>query len=95
MVGNRVKAKVVKNKVAAPFKIAEFDILYNEGISPEGELIVLGEKLGIIGKSGSSYSYKDEKLGRGYDSARIYLKENKKVAADIIKDIKDASVKAE
>ena len=95
VVGNRVKAKEVKNKVAAPFKIAEFDILYNEGISPEGELIVLGEKLGIIGKSGSSYSYKDEKLGRGYDSARIYLKENKKVAADIIKDIKDASVKAE
>ena len=93
VVGNRVKVKVVKNKVAAPFRVAEFDILYNEGISPDGELIVLGEKLGIIGKSGPSYTYKSEKLGRGYDSARATLAENKKVRADIVRDIREALVK--
>lgn len=94
VVGGRVKVKVVKNKVAAPFKAAEFDVLYNEGISPEGELIALGEKAGIIAKSGASYSYtpsgKDEvKLGRGYDATRTYLRENPKLHQEILKLVKE------
>lgn len=87
VVGNRVKAKVVKNKVAAPFKTAEFDILYNEGISPEGEILVLGEKTGVVQKSGASYAFGETKLGRGYDSARAFLKENSKVKKEIAKEI--------
>jgi len=90
IVGGRVRVKVVKNKVAAPFKAAEFDVLYNEGISPEGEIIALGEKSGIISKSGSSYSYGDLKLGRGYDAARTFLKEDKKLRAEILQKIKTA-----
>ena len=87
VVGSRTRAKVVKNKVAAPFKVAEFDIIYNEGISPEGEIIALGEKLGIIGKSGASYSFGEEKLGRGYDATRTYLKENPKLRNEILKQV--------
>ncbi len=87
VVGSRTRAKVVKNKVAAPFKVAEFDIIYNEGISPEGEIIALGEKLGIIGKSGASYSFGEEKLGRGYDATRTYLKENPKLRNEILKKV--------
>jgi len=87
VMGGRVRVKVVKNKVAAPFKSTEFDLMYNEGISREGELLALGEKYSIIQKSGASYSMGDEKLGRGYDAARIYLKENKKVANAILKEI--------
>lgn len=92
IVGGRVRVKVVKNKVAAPFKVAEFDVLYNEGISPEGEVLALGEKYDLIKKSGSSYSYqptgKDEiKLGRGYDAARTYLKENPKLKDELAKKI--------
>lgn len=89
IIGNRVKAKVVKNKVAPPFKIAEFDILYNEGISYEGDLLGLGEKYGIVTKSGASYSFGDISLGRGYDAARLFLKENKKIASDLVKAIKE------
>lgn len=89
VVGNRVKIKVVKNKVAPPFKTAEFDILYNEGISPEGEIIVLGEKTDTVQKSGSSYSFGDIKLGRGYDSARVFLKENPKVKKEIATIIRE------
>src|SRR5680860_24692 len=88
VVGGRVRVKVAKNKVAAPFKQAEFDILYNEGISPEGEIIALGEKYNIIQKSGSSYSYGELKLGRGYDASRTYLKENPKVQTEIVKLVK-------
>lgn len=101
VVGGRTRVKVVKNKVAAPFKQTEFDIIYGEGISREGEIMALGEKLGLVSKSaGSSYSYnrpddikKDDKereikLGRGYDAARTYLKENKKVAEEILKEIR-------
>src|SRR5574343_24621 len=85
VVGGRTRVKVVKNKVAAPFKQTEFDIIYNEGISREGEIMALGEKLGIIEKSGASYSYKDKEgekvpMGRGYDATRTWLRENKKVA---------------
>ncbi len=88
VVGGRHRIKVVKNKVAAPFRSTEFDLLYNEGISREGELIALGEKLGVIHKSGSAYSYGEEKLGRGYDATRTSLRENKKVSNDILRDIK-------
>jgi recombination protein RecA len=93
IVGGRVRVKVVKNKVAAPFKMAEFDVLYNEGISPEGEMIALGEKYGIIKKSGAFYSYEDEKgdkikLGQGYDATRTYLKDNPKLTNEIIKKVK-------
>lgn len=89
IMGGRVRVKVVKNKVAAPFKQTEFDLMYNEGISKEGEMLALGEKMGIIKKSGSSYEYNGEKIGRGYDSARQYLRENPKVTAEILKVIRE------
>ncbi len=88
VMGGRVRAKVVKNKVAAPFRTTEFDLMYNEGISHEGELIALGEKYGIIQKSGSSYSYGETKLGRGYDATRQILKSEKKIADAILKEIR-------
>lgn len=97
VMGSRTRVKVVKNKVAAPFKVTEFDLMYNEGISKNGELLALGEKFGVVEKSGASYTYtppKDDaeevKLGRGYDNARTFLKENKKVANAILKDIQKA-----
>ncbi len=94
VVGGRTRVKVVKNKVAAPFKQTEFDIIYGEGISYEGELMALGEKLGIVSKStGGSYTYlpkdKEEiKMGRGYDATRTFLKENSKIAKEIEKNIR-------
>jgi recombination protein RecA len=88
IMGGRVRVKVVKNKVAAPFKQTEFDLMYNEGISQEGEIIALGEKYNILTKSGSSYAYGEEKLGRGYDATRQFLKENDKVRNAILKDIR-------
>ena len=90
VMGGRHKVKIVKNKVAAPFRVVEFDLLYNEGISREGELLALGEKYGFVTKAGASFSYGDEKLGRGYDAARKHLRENKKVANALMKDIKKA-----
>jgi len=95
VIGNRVKAKVVKNKVAPPFRTAEFDILYNEGISYEGDLLVLGEKYGVVKKSGASYSFGDVSLGRGYDTARAKLREDKKLSHDLVRAIKDAAKKTE
>ncbi|TSC84584.1 MAG: recombination protein RecA [Parcubacteria group bacterium Gr01-1014_17] len=90
IVGGRVRAKIVKNKVAAPFKQTEFDLMYNEGISEEGEVIALGEKFGIIQKGGvGSYSYGEVKLGRGYDATRTFLKENPKIKAEILKQIRE------
>ena len=95
IVGNRTRVKVVKNKVAAPFKQTEFDIIYNEGISKEGEIIALGEKFDILEKVGNSYFYvpneepKEKiKLGVGYDSTRTFLKENKKISDQILKEIR-------
>ena len=85
--GSRVRVKVVKNKVASPFKITEFDIVYGEGISKEGEILVLGEKLGIIKKEGNSYTYINEKIGRGYESAREWLRNNQVQRDVIIGDI--------
>ncbi len=95
VVGSRTRVKVVKNKVAAPFKQTEFDIIYNEGISKEGEIIALGERFKILEKSGNSYSYtpagegKEEiKLGRGYDATRTFLRENPKISEKILKEIR-------
>ncbi|MFC1721125.1 recombinase RecA [Patescibacteria group bacterium] len=90
VIGSRTRTKVVKNKVAAPFRQTEFDILYGEGISREGEMLALGEKLGIVSKAGASYSYGDIKLGRGYDTARKFLKENKKETSALLKEIRKA-----
>jgi len=89
VIGGRVRAKVVKNKVAAPFRQTEFDLIYNEGISRQGEILALGEKYGIVSKSGASYSFGDVKLGRGYDASRQFLKENKKTENEIVKQIKE------
>ncbi|HHH36481.1 MAG TPA: recombinase RecA [Gammaproteobacteria bacterium] len=85
IVGNETRVKVVKNKVAPPFKQAEFDILYGEGISREGEIITLGVKHGIVNKSGAWYSYNGERIGQGKDNVREFLKEN----ADIAREIED------
>ncbi|MFA5888943.1 MAG: recombinase RecA [Candidatus Paceibacterota bacterium] len=95
IMGGRIRVKVVKNKVAAPFKQTEFDLMYNEGISREGELIALGEKMKIIQKSGTSYNYGETKLGRGYDSTRQFLKDkvNKKIADAILKEIREGLAK--
>jgi len=87
VIGSRTRAKVVKNKVAAPFRQAEFDLVYNEGISRESEMLVLGEKYDVLTKSGNAYGFGDVKLGRGYDSARVFLKENKPIANQIVKAI--------
>lgn len=88
IVGNLTRVKVVKNKVAPPFKQVEFDILYGEGISKEGELIELGVKAGIIEKAGSWFSYESTRIGQGKENARNYLKENVAVAAEIEKKIR-------
>lgn len=98
VVGGRHRVKVVKNKVAAPFRTTEFDLIYGEGISSEGELLALGEKYKMVAKAGASYSYTppggDEstivKLGRGYDAARTTLKEDKKLKNEILKNIRKA-----
>jgi len=98
VVGGRHRVKVVKNKVAAPFHTTEFDLIYGEGISREGELLALGEKYGLIKKAGASYSYLppggDEstvvKLGRGYDAARKTLKAEKKLKNELLKNIRKA-----
>ncbi len=89
VIGGRTRVKVVKNKVAAPFKQAEFDLVYNEGISREGEMLVLGEKYELLEKSGASYKYGDIMLGRGYDAARSFLKENKEVHKQLLKEIRE------
>jgi recombination protein RecA len=79
VVGSRTRAKIVKNKVAAPFREAEFDILYGEGISREGDLIDLGVETGILEKSGTWLSYGGERMGQGRENARVFLKENKDI----------------
>jgi recombination protein RecA len=103
VVGNRTRVKVVKNKVAPPFKQAEFDIMYGQGISREGSLLDTGVMAGIIQKSGSWYSYNDEKLGQGRENAKDFIRENPKLYQEIdklvrqkfglIKDIDDSTTK--
>lgn len=98
VVGGRHRVKVVKNKVASPFRTAEFDLIYGEGISREGELLALGEKYGLVKKSGASYTYlppggdesTEVKLGRGYDAARTFLRENPKVQEELMTHIRQA-----
>jgi recombination protein RecA len=82
-IGNRTKVKVVKNKVAPPFKTAEFDIMFGEGISKLGELIDYGVKLEIIDKAGSWFSYNDKKIGQGKENSKIFLKEQPEIANEI------------
>ena len=89
VVGNRVKAKVVKNKVAAPFKIAEFDIMYGEGISYAGDILNAGIKAGVVSKSGNTYSFEGEKLGVGVEAAREKLKEDKQLLNKIKKSLQN------
>ena len=88
MIGNRTRAKVVKNKMAPPFREAEFDIMYGEGISLIGELIDLGVKLGLVQKSGSWYSMGETRIGQGRDSAKQYLRDNPEIAAKLEADIR-------
>ena len=83
VVGNRTKVKVVKNKVAPPFKEAEFDILYGRGVSKEGELIDIGTDQGIIEKAGAWYSYSGDRIGQGRENAKTYLRDNPDIAADV------------
>jgi recombination protein RecA len=88
IIGSRIKAKIVKNKVAPPFKTAEFDIYYNEGISYESDLLSLAEKMNITKKSGNSYFFGEKKLGSSFQAAREFLKENREIAQKIWEEIK-------
>ena len=90
VVGNETRVKVVKNKVAPPFKQVEFDLLYGQGISREGEIIDLGVKQGIVDKAGAWYSYNGDRIGQGKDNVRNFLKENPEIAADIEGQIREA-----
>ena len=93
IVGNRTRVKVVKNKVAPPFKEAEFDIIYGEGISKEGCLIDLAVALDIINKSGAWFSYKGQRVGQGKDNVRLFLKANKEMSNEIEVRIREAYAK--
>jgi recombination protein RecA len=88
VVGNRVKVKIVKNKMAPPFRDAEFDIIYGEGISREGDLVDVGSNIGLIEKSGTWYSYKGERIGQGRENVKKLLKENTALAADLDAEIR-------
>ena len=90
VIGNATRVKVVKNKVAPPFKQVEFDIMYGEGISKNGELLDLGVKAGVVEKSGAWYSYLDERIGQGRENAKIFLKENPNIALSIEDKIRAA-----
>ena len=89
-IGNRVKAKVIKNKVAPPFRQAEFDIMFGEGISKEGEIVDYGVKLDIIDKSGAWFSYGEQRLGQGRENVKAYLKETPELASELEEKIKEA-----
>jgi recombination protein RecA len=92
IVGNRVRVRVVKNKVAAPFRTAEFDIMYNEGISKLGDVLDLAAEMDIINKSGSWYSYGDIRLGQGRENAKEYLKENEELGLEIEKAVREQAM---
>ena len=89
IIGNKTQVKVVKNKVAPPFKVINVDIMYGEGVSYEGELIDLAVEIGVLEKSGAWYSYKGEKIGQGKENAKTFLKENPEVAAELDKAVRD------
>lgn len=89
MVGNRTRIKVVKNKIAPPFKEAEFDIMFGEGISREGDILDLAANIGVVNKSGAWYAYNDGKIGQGRENAKKYLKENPEVSEEIEKKVRE------
>jgi recombination protein RecA len=91
VVGNRARVKVVKNKIAPPFREAEFDIMYNQGISTEGDVLDLAVNLDIVGKAGAWFEYKGEKIGQGREAAKKYLKENPKVLEEIAGKVREAA----
>jgi recombination protein RecA len=94
VIGSQTRVKVVKNKVAPPFRQTEFDIIYNEGISKEGELIDIGSENGVVDKTGAWYSFNKERIGQGKDNARQFLKDNPDIAAEIEKRIREKAVAA-
>ncbi len=89
VIGNRTKVKIVKNKVASPFREAEFDILYGEGASREGDLIDIGVSRNVVEKSGSWFSYKGERIGQGRDNSRIFLKQNPEMAQALEQELRE------
>jgi recombination protein RecA len=91
VVGSRTRVRVVKNKVAAPFRVAEFDILYNEGISKSGDVLDLGVELGLIEKRGSFYTYREERIGQGRENAKEYLRQNAEMAAAVEAQVRQAA----
>lgn len=95
VVGNRTKIKVVKNKIAPPFREAEFDIMYNEGISKSGDVLDIAANKGIVDKAGAWYSYKGEKIGQGREATKSYLDQNPKVLQEIAKAVKELVAKEE
>ncbi|MBI4054103.1 MAG: recombinase RecA [Candidatus Doudnabacteria bacterium] len=94
IIGNRTRVKVVKNKVAPPFRVAEFDIMWNQGISYQGDLLDVGVALGVVAKSGNSYSFGEEKLGVGRENAKLFLQQNPKVVKAVDGAIRSASKSA-
>jgi recombination protein RecA len=94
IIGNRTKVKIVKNKIAPPFRIAEFDIMYNEGISKTGDVLDLGVIHGIVGKAGAWFDYKDAKIGQGREASKKYLKENPEVMAEIEQKVREKVAEA-
>ncbi len=93
IIGNRTRVKVVKNKIAPPFRQAEFDIMYNQGISASGDILDLATEKGIVEKSGAWFAYNGEKISQGREAAKTYLEENPKVLAEIAKKVKEAAAK--
>ncbi len=91
VVGNQTKIKVVKNKLAAPFKVVEFDIMYGEGISKNGELLDLGVQAGIVEKSGAWFSFEGQRVGQGRENAKTFLRENPGIAATIETRIRESA----
>jgi recombination protein RecA len=89
VVGNQTRVKVVKNKIAPPFKMVEFDIMYGEGISKLGELIDLGVKAGVVEKAGAWFSYGDQRIGQGRENAKQFLRENAEIAAEIERTVRE------
>lgn len=95
IIGNRTKVKIVKNKIAPPFRVAEFDIMYNEGISKTGDVLDLGVLHGVVGKAGAWFDYNDAKIGQGREQTKKYLKENPNVLAEIEKKVREEVKKAD
>ena len=91
VVGNHTRVKVVKNKIAPPFREAEFDIMYNQGISTSGDILDLATAKNIVDKAGAWFAYNDEKIGQGREAAKAYLEENPKILDEIAQKVRDAA----